>query len=328
MKIIKIIKTIVNKLLNALFFLFLIGFLALILSSAWVLVPVQQEEPVEKIIEIPYGYNSSEIRLLLEEEGLIRPHNYIFPIVTKMLKIDSRLQSGEYQLSSSHNLLQIIELLVKGKVIRYRITIPEGFQHRQIARLLADRKIVDYDGFIELIKENTQYKEGYLFPDTYEFPKNFGAENVLKAMQKNFEEVVYKQVNPDQQFPEGLNFAQIIILASIIEKEALGTEDKPSIASVFYNRLSKGMLLQSCATVQYLLDKPQERLREKDLAIDSPFNTYLYPGLPPEPICNPGLESIMAAVHPAEEDYLYFVLGKEGKHIFSKTYQEHLNNKP
>lgn len=328
MKIIKIIKTIVNKLLNALFFLSLIGFLALILSAAWVLVPVQQEEPVEKIIEIPYGYNSSEIRLLLEEEGLIRPHNYIFPIVTKMLKIDSRLQSGEYQLSSSQNLLQIIELLVKGKVIRYRITIPEGFQHRQIARLLADRKIVDYDGFIELIKENTQYKEGYLFPDTYEFPKNFGAENVLKAMQKNFEEVVYKQVNPDQQFPEGLNFAQIIILASIIEKEALGTEDKPRIASVFYNRLSKGMLLQSCATVQYLLNKPQERLREKDLAIDSPFNTYLYPGLPPEPICNPGLESIMAAVHPAQEDYLYFVLGKEGKHIFSKTYQEHLNNKP
>ncbi len=328
MKIIKIIKTIVNKLLNALFFLSLIGFLALILSAAWVLVPVQQEEPVEKIIEIPYGYNSSEIRLLLEEEGLIRPHNYIFPIVTKMLKIDSRLQSGEYQLSSSQNLLQIIELLVKGKVIRYRITIPEGFQHRQIARLLADRKIVDYDGFIELIKENTQYKEGYLFPDTYEFPKNFGAENVLKAMQKNFEEVVYKQVNPDQQFPEGLNFAQIIILASIIEKEALGTEDKPRIASVFYNRLSKGMLLQSCATVQYLLNKPQERLREKDLAINSPFNTYLYPGLPPEPICNPGLESIMAAVHPAQEDYLYFVLGKEGKHIFSKTYQEHLNNKP
>ncbi len=328
MKIIKIIKTIVNKFLNALFFLFLIGFLALILSAAWVLVPVQQEESVEKIIEIPYGYNSSEIRLLLEEEGLIRPHNYIFPIVTKMLKIDSKLQSGEYQLSSSQNLLQIIELLVKGKVIRYRITIPEGFQHRQIARLLADRKIVDYDGFIELIKENTQYKEGYLFPDTYEFPKKFGAENVLKAMQKNFEEVVYKQVNPDQQFPEGLNFTQIIILASIIEKEALGTEDKPRIASVFYNRLSKGMLLQSCATVQYLLDKPQERLREKDLAIDSPFNTYLYPGLPPEPICNPGLESIIAAVHPAQEDYLYFVLGKEGKHIFSKTYQEHLNNKP
>ncbi|MFZ2330866.1 MAG: endolytic transglycosylase MltG [Atribacterota bacterium] len=328
MKIIKIIITIVNKLLNALFFLSLIGFLALILSAAWVLVPVQQEEPVEKIIEIPYGYNSSEIRLLLEEEGLIRPHNYIFPIVTKMLKIDSKLQSGEYQLSSSQNLLQIIELLVKGKVIRYRITIPEGFQHRQIARLLADRKIVDYDGFIELIKENTQYKEGYLFPDTYEFPKKFGAENVLKAMQKNFEEVVYKQVNPDQQFPEGLNFTQIIILASIIEKEALGTEDKPRIASVFYNRLSKGMLLQSCATVQYLLDKPQERLREKDLAIDSPFNTYLYPGLPPEPICNPGLESIIAAVHPAQEDYLYFVLGKEGKHIFSKTYQEHLNNKP
>jgi len=300
----------------------------LLLSAAWVLVPVQQEEPVEKVIEIPYGYNSTEIRQLLEKEGIIRPHNYLFPMVTKMLKIDSRLQSGEYQLSSSQNLLQIIEQLVKGRVVLYRITIPEGFQHRQIARLLADRKIIDYDAFIELIKENIQYKEGYLFPDTYEFPKNFGVKNVLKAMQKNFEEVVYKHINPEQQFPEGLNFAQVIILASIIEKEALGTEDKPRIASVFYNRLSRGMLLQSCATVQYLLDKPQERLKEKDLAIESPFNTYLYPGLPPEPICNPGLESIMAAAYPAKEDYLYFVLGKDGKHIFSKTYQEHLNNKP
>ena len=324
----KIIKTITSKLFNLLFFLFLFGFLVLLLSATWTLIPVQQEEVIEKVIEIPYGYSTTEIRQLLEREELIRPYNYIFPVITKLLHIDSRLQSGEYLLSSSQNLVQIIDQLVKGKVIRYRITIPEGFTSRQIARLLADKKIVDYDVFLELIKQNVQYQEGYLFPDTYEFSKNFGAENVLKAMKQNFTEVVYKQVTPEQKFPGGLDFAQIIILASIIEKEAQGTEDKPKIASVFYNRLSKGMLLQSCATIQYLLDKPQERLTEQDLTIESPFNTYLYPGLPPEPICNPGLESILAAVHPTEEDYLFFVLGKDGKHIFSKTYQEHLNNKP
>ncbi len=324
----KIIKTLLNKFFNFLLFVFLVGFLILILSAAWVLIPVQKEEPIEKVIEVPYGYNSTEIRQLLEDEGLIRPHNYIFPVITKFLKIDSRLQSGEYRLSSSQNLIQIIDQLAKGKVPRYRITIPEGFISRQIALLLSEKHSVEYDAFIELVREDNQFKEGYLFPDTYEFPKNYGAENVLKSMLKNFEEVVYKQIDPEQKFPADLSFAQVIILASTIEKEAQGTEDKPKIASVFYNRLSRGMLLQSCATIQYLLDKPQERLTEQDLTIESPFNTYLYPGLPPEPICNPGLESILAAAHPAEEDYLYFVLGKDGKHIFSKTYQEHLNNKP
>lgn len=324
----KTTKIIVNKFFNLLFFLFLAGFLVSILSAAWILIPIHKEEPVEKVIEIPYGYNSTEIRRLLEDAGLIRTHNYIFPIITKYLKIDGRLQSGEYRLSSSQNLVQIIDQLAKGKVLRYRITIPEGFISRQIARLLADREIVDHDAFMELIQEDNQFKEGYLFPDTYEFPKNYGAENVLKSMMKNFTEVVNNQVDIEQKFPAGLSFAQVIILASIIEKEAQGTEDKPKIASVFYNRLSKGMYLQSCATVQYLLDKPQEKLTEQDLSIESPFNTYLYSGLPPAPICNPGLESILAAVHPAEEDYLYFVLGKNDKHIFSKTYQEHLSNKP
>ncbi|MDD3656928.1 MAG: endolytic transglycosylase MltG, partial [Atribacterota bacterium] len=321
-------KIIVNRFFNLLFFLFSVGFLVLILSAAWIFLPIKIDEPIEKIIEIPYGYNSTQIRQLLEEEGVIRPHNYLFQVITKFMKTDALLQSGEYRFSSAQNLVQIIEQLIRGRVMLYRITIPEGFQAKQIARLLADREIVDYEVFLKFIKEENQYREGYLFPDTYEFPKNIGAENVLKLMQKNFEDVVYKHINPEQNFPAGLSFHQIIILASIIEKEAQGTEDKPRIASVFYNRLSEGMFLQSCATIQYLLDKPQERLTQQDLTIESPFNTYLYPGLPPKPICNPGLESILAAVHPTEEDYFYFVLGKDGKHVFSRTYQEHLDNKP
>ena len=128
----KIIKVIISKFFNLLLFVFLVGFLASVLSAAWILIPVQREEPVEKVIEIPYGYNSTEIRRLLEEEGLIRTHNYIFPIITKYLKIDGRLQSGEYRLSSSQNLAQIIDQLAKGKVIRYRITNPAGFIIRLI----------------------------------------------------------------------------------------------------------------------------------------------------------------------------------------------------
>jgi len=317
-----------NKFVNLLIFLFSLIFLILILSAAWILIPLEMDTDLEKIVEIPYGYNSTQIRLLLEEEGIIRPYNYLFQIMTKFRKVEGKLQSGEYRFSPAQNLVQILDQLVQGKVVLYRITIPEGFQAKQIARLLAERGIVEYNDFLRLVEEDNQYQEGYLFPDTYEFPKNFGAENVLKLMRKNFEEVVYKYVNPEQDFPAGLNFHQIIILASIIEKEAQGSEDKPKIASVFYNRLAQGMRLQSCATIQYLLEKPRERLTDQDLAIDSPFNTYLYPGLPPAPICNPGLESILAAAQPAAEDYFYFVLGKNGHHVFSKTYQEHLNNKP
>lgn len=321
-------KIIINFFINTFLFLFFTSFLFLIYAAAWIFIPLAVEEPIGKVIEIPYGYNSVQIRQLLEGEGIIRSHSYLFQPLTKLLKVDGRLQTGEYQLSSAQNLYQVIDQLVQGKVVQYRITIPEGFQAKQIARLLSDREIVNSEVFLSLIKENNQYQEGYLFPDTYEFPKNFGAENVLKAMQKNFAENIYHLINPEQEFPANLNFQQIIILASIIEKEAQGKDDKPKIASVFYNRLAVGMPLQSCATVQYLLDHPQQKLTEQDLAIESPFNTYLHTGLPPGPICNPGLDSILAAAFPAQEDYFYFVLGKEGKHIFSKTYQEHLNNKP
>jgi UPF0755 protein len=316
------------KIFNFLILILAVCMLFLIISATWILVPLDLTEPTEKTINIPYEYNSTRIRYLLEEEGIIRPGNIVFQLLTRAMKIDERLQSGEYQFSSSENLLQIIDKLEKGKVLLHRITIPEGYQSRQIAELLDDKRITPYDEIIQLIQEENDFKEGYLFPDTYSFPRNFGPTNVLKAMYDNFKQVVFDYVDPEQDFPGDLSFNEIIILASIIEKEAQGDEDKPKIASVFYNRLRDGMRLQSCATIQYLLDAPQERLTQQDLEIESPFNTYLNSGLPPEPICNPGLNSIIAAVEPAEEDYIYFVLGKDGEHIFSRTYQEHLDNKP
>jgi len=319
---------IMTRFVNLLIFLLAVFLLLFFLSATWVLIPLDTVDPIEKTLNIPYEYNSSRIRLLLEEENIIRPYNVIFQLMTRFMKIDGRLQSGEYRFSSSQNLLEIIDQLVNGKVVLHRITLPEGYQSKQIARLLADREIVEHDEFLQLVQEENEFQEGYLFPDTYVFPKSFGAVNVLNQMRQNFEKVVYQHVDPDWTFPADLNFHQIIILASIIEKEAQGKEDKPKIASVFYNRLTDGMRLQSCATIQYLLDKPQEGLTQQDLEIESPFNTYLNSGLPPEPICNPGLDSILAAVIPAEEEYLYFVLGIDGKHIFSKTYQEHLENKP
>lgn len=316
------------KFFHFLIFPLAIILLLLILSATWVLVPLDITNPIEKTLNIPYEYNSARIRYLLEDEGIIRSGNIMFQLLTRVMKIDAKLQSGEYQFSSSENLLQIIDKLVKGKVVLHKVTIPEGYQVKQIARLLDDNEIAEFDEIMQLVQEKNEFREGYLFPDTYVFPRNFGAANVLKKMYNNFQQVVYEKIDPEQDFPGGLNFHEIIILASIIEKEAQGDQDKPKIASVFYNRLEKGMRLQSCATIQYLLDKPQERLTQQDLEIESPFNTYLNSGLPPEAIGNPGLNSILAAVQPAEEEYMYFVLGEEGEHIFSRTYQEHLDNKP
>ncbi len=317
-----------SKFINLIILIIASLFFLVIISSTWILIPLNTTEPTEKIINIPYDYNIVQIRKLLEKENIIRPGNIIFQLMTRILKVDQKIQSGEYKFSSSQNLLQIIDQLVKGKIVLHRITIPEGYQVKQIAQLLDDNDIAEYEQVLNLVNEENDFQEGYLFPDTYTFPKNYGATNALKAMNENFKNVIENNLNSEQKFPLDLSFHQIIILSSIIEKEAQGKEDKPKIASVFYNRLNDGMKLQSCATVQYLLEKPQEVLTQKDLEIPSPFNTYLNQGLPPEPICNPGLDSILAAVNPAKEDYLYFVLGKNGAHIFSKTYQEHLENKP
>jgi len=316
------------KFLKFLIFLIAVLFLLALFVAVWILVPLNTTEITEKTLIIPYEYNSARIRHLLEEEKIIRPGNIIFQLMTRTMKIDDRLQSGEYNFSSAENLLQIIDKLEKGKVVLHRITIPEGYQSKQIAGLLSDNEIADYEQLMELILEDNEFREGFLFPDTYTFPKNYGAYNVLKTMSDNFKNVINNHIDVEMEFPFGLDFHKVIILASIIEKEAQGKEDKPKIASVFYNRLKDRMMLQSCATVQYLLEKPQEILTHEDLQIDSPFNTYLYYGLPPAPICNPGLDSILAAVYPAQEDFLYFVLGADGEHVFTRTYQEHLDNKP
>ncbi|MDP2945500.1 MAG: endolytic transglycosylase MltG, partial [Atribacterota bacterium] len=150
---------------------------------------------------------------------------------------------------------------------------------------------------------------------------------MIKVMLSNFNQTAIENKFTDEAEEIGFSLDEIIILASIIEKEAKFSDEKNKVSAVFHNRLEIGMKLQSCATIQYILGKPKERLDENDLQIDSPYNTYLYKGLPPGPICNPGLDSIIAALEPEEEDYLYFVLGENGRHIFSKTYQEHLINK-
>jgi UPF0755 protein len=286
-----------------------------------------ENSTIQKIINIPSGTNAKEIVHILEKNEIIRKNNYLFIILIKLSKLEDKLKFGEYNLSPSLNMLQILNKLARGEIVVYKITIPEGYTSIQIAELLDKKEIVEKESFLKLVKYGEKSWEGYLFPDTYEVPKKYGAENMFKLMLSNFEQVAVdnKLINKAEQ--TGFTMDEIITLASIIEKEAKFAEEKRQISSVFHNRLKIGMKLQSCATIQYILGKPKEKLEESDLEIESPYNTYLYKGLPPGPICNPGIDSIIAALEPANEDYLYFVLGDNGRHIFSKTYEEHLKNK-
>ncbi|MBA7658294.1 Endolytic murein transglycosylase [subsurface metagenome] len=313
--------------IGKLFFIFSLIFLIAILFITAIYFPLEENSTTQKVVNIPSGTNAKEIVYVLEKNEIIRKNNYIFRILIKLLKLEDQLKYGEYNLSPSMNMLQILDKLVKGEVIVYKITIPEGYTGTQIAELLDKKEIAEKETFLKLAKESEKSWEGYLFPDTYEVPKKYGAENMSKVMLANFNQIAMENKFTDKAEEIGFSLDEIIILASIIEKEAKFSEEKNKVSSVFHNRLEKGMKLQSCATIQYILEKPKERLDENDLKIDSPYNTYLYKGLPPGPICNPGLDSILAALEPEEEDYLYFVLGENGRHIFSKTYQEHLKNK-
>ncbi len=314
------------NLIGKLFFIFSLIFLIAILFITAIYFPLEENSATQKVVNIPSGTNAKEIVDVLEENEIIRKNNYIFRILIKLLKLEDQLKYGEYDLSPSMNMFQILDKLLKGEVIVYKITIPEGYTYTQIAELLDKKEIVEKESFLKLVNDGEKSWEGYLFPDTYEVPKRYGSENMLKLLLSHFNHIVDEKLK-DKAEEIGFSMEEIIILASIIEKESKFTEERRQVSSVFHNRLKKDMKLQSCASIQYILKEPKEKLDESDLKIDSPYNTYLYKGLPPGPISNPGLDSIMAALEPAEEDYLYFVLGENGRHIFSKTYQEHLRNK-
>ncbi len=313
--------------IGKLFFIFSLIFLITILFVTAIYFPLEENSTTQKIVNIPSGTNAKEIVDVLEKNEIIRKNNYTFRILIKLLKSEDKLKFGEYNLSPSMNMLQILDKLVKGVVIVYKITVPEGYTYTQIAELLDKKEIAEKETFLKLLEDSEKSLEGYLFPDTYELPKQYGAENMVKVMLSNFNQIAIENKFADKAEKIGFSMEEIIILASIIEKESKFTEERRQVSSVFHNRLKKDMKLQSCATIQYILGEPKEKLDEYDLKIDSPYNTYLYKSLPPGPISNPGLDSIIAALEPAEEDYLYFVLGENGRHIFSKTDQEHLKNK-
>ncbi len=268
---------------------------------------------------VPRGSSVREIGEVLAEHRLIIDR-FSFPFIARLLHYDKDLKSGEYPVKDVHSVFQILDILSKGVAPKQiKLTIPEGFTVEDIAKVLYQKGVIKSSR--DFISKAQKY-EGFLFPDTYFFLKGESVESIIKKMKDQFYKVLPRDYE-ERAKEKGLTLYQAVILASIVEKEAKFDEDRPLVASVFLNRLKVGMPLQSDATINYVLKNKKLWLTDKDLKINSPYNTYTHTGLPPTPICNPGLKSLLAVVNAPRTDYYYFITTRSGKAVFEKTLEEH-----
>ncbi len=294
--------------------------------------PVSKEERTVTI-EIQRGLTFRQINALLAEAGLVR-QPLMFHLLAWGRGVTEQIKAGEYEFSQTLTPGQILQKLVRGEVKAFMVTIPEDTAMRDVLDKLVSLQLVDRDEFVSLAKNQeflmslgvaASSAEGYLFPDTYKLDRTMGAERIIRIMVGRF----WKAITPEmltklQQLD--LTMTEALTLASMIGKETSLRAEKPYVSAVFHNRLKIGMKLQSDPTAVYNLDKFSGKILRRHLRIDSPHNTYLIDALPPTPIGNPGLDSIIAAIYPAPVKYLYFVSKNDGSHHFSTTFQEHHNS--
>jgi UPF0755 protein len=276
-------------------------------------------------LRISHGMSTRSIAKMLKSKKLIKNELY-FLIFIKLTNNEENLKAGVYEFDSNVSLKEIVNKLINGKERFISINIPEGFNSYDIVERLEEKGLGKKEKFLEIIEKNNL--EGYLYPDTYFFSDANDEKAILEKMTKNFENKTKQLFNKNNNLK--MKKKDIIILASIIEKEAVLDRERSIIASVFYNRIKKNIPLQSCATVQYIIQgrtgERKKRLFYSDLRIKSDCNTYRNKGLPKKPICSPGFKSIEAAINPSTTNYLFFVrnIKRDGTHIFSATYQEHV----
>jgi len=285
----------------------------------------------EVVVEIEHGQSVRAIADKLFDSGVINSP-FVFEMEARFLQ-GSRgpLQAGEFSLKRNLSIREVVSKLVEGKTVLHSVTIAEGLTVLQIAARLEESKIVTAYDFLKAVTAEAKSGrwrmsagslEGYLFPETYKFPKNTPASKVVAAMTEMFFEQARK-ILPESVVSHPERLHEIVTLASIIEKETGAKNERDLISAVFSNRLKRNMPLQSDPTVIYALPDYDGNLKKKDLKYESPYNTYINRGLPPGPIANPGRASLNAAYRPAGVDYLYFVSKNNGEHHFSKTLSEH-----
>jgi UPF0755 protein len=271
-----------------------------------------------------------DIANALKEAHIIRSR-VVFLVVAVARGTQRRLLAGEYEFAPGLGLLEVIRRIEQGKGFVHQVTIPEGFAARQIAELLHERGLVDQNRFMNLLQDRRllqqygvdgQSLEGYLFPDTYRLVKGLREEAIIELMAQRFTKV-FGSAEQVRARELKMSVADIVTIASLIEREAMADEERPLVSAVFHNRLRLGMPLQSDPTVLYGLSRFSGKLTKANLRTPSPYNTYLHRGLPPGPIASPGRASVMAALYPASSEYLYFVSKNDGTHVFSNTLREH-----
>lgn len=308
------------------FILFMTGYLIYALYSP-------NFSPAEKkqiTVVIKQGIGVNSIAKILYTEGVIKNPGR-FKIAAKVLGISTELKAGRYQLNPQNSNLETLKILHKGILSSIRVTIPEGLQSKQIVAILSQKLGLDSLKMMDLVFDSVFTRsfnvpgsslEGFLFPETYDFFWQQEKKSVLRKMVGHFFDLVDDSLQLKME-EIGFSLLETVTMASLIQGEAIVVEEMTTISAVYYNRIKKRMLLQADPTLQFIIADGPRRLTNKDKLILSPYNTYRYPGLPPGPINNPGLEAIKAAVDPDSVAYLYFVAKGDGTHIFSRTLSEH-----
>jgi UPF0755 protein len=277
----------------------------------------------EQFVDIPPGLNTRAIGTRLVAAGIVRD-SLTFRAALWQSGRNTRLKAGEYRFAEPISPLAVIDRLNRGDVFVVRITFPEGLNVFEMAKVFESKGFGSAESFVEAGRR----LEGFLLPDTYALPRHTDAPKLVHQMNQAFERALTPEIRAAAAARD-LSIPQLATLASIVEKETGSPEERPLVASVYENRLRIGMPLQCDPTVIYALElagRYNGNIRRDDLSLDSPYNTYRYPGLPPSPIASPGLASLDAVVHPAESEYLYFVSKNDGSHVFSKTLAEHNQN--
>lgn len=284
-------------------------------------------------VKIPEGSNAQQVADLLAEAGVITQPRY-FLNYCRATGLDSQLKAGEYGLSPGWTLDEIADAIAGGHIINYKVTVPEGFTLAQIGALLQENGLCSAEEWEQALLAEWDHPclaeapagalrlEGYLYPETYFYVKDSDVYDIITMMLEQFQQVWDTELAA-LAAAQGRGIHETVTIASLIERERLAADECATIAGVIYNRLEREMLLQIDATVLYALGEHKEVVLNRDLEVDSPYNTYLYPGLPPGPIAAPGLLSLKAALEPEQHDYLFYVAKGDGSHEFNESFDEH-----
>lgn len=324
-------KKMISKIL---LYVFMLPCIAAILFGAWLFIyaktPIDAAKVTTVLVDIPTGTSFVQVTKILSDVGLVENRLMFYSLVG--VKRGTRsIRAGEYEFTTSLSPAEVVDKLVHGDIKNYPVTIHEDSSLKDVAARLKEYKLIDEKDFFELAEDKIflssvgirgQSIEGYLFPDTYFLNRSMTTRQIMRTMVDRF----WSKISPEminKAAKKGLNPHQFVTFASLIGKESGNSAEKPMIAAVFYNRMKKGMPLQSDPTAVYDLKDFNGKVLRSHYRRESPYNTYMIRGLPPGPIANPGLDSFRAVLNPAAVDYLFFVSQRDGTHFFSSSLDAH-----